>query len=133
MGTASRTIGHNSVTFPSGGDAAVNSSNISDLNSKFSTGNNIAASHINKLRNMLNNALAHYHNYTDRYSSKTYGNTGHAGNLEESKNTGTPNSKPSDVTAVSIGDAIKATRFNQYASVSRYIHSHNHTINDRTN
>ena len=108
------------------------SSNITDLNTKFSPGNQIVSGDINKLRSMLNNALAHYHNYTDRYSSKTFGNTGHAGNLEESKNTGLPNSKPADVSTVSIGEAIQATRFNQYANVARYIHSHSHTINDRT-
>jgi len=132
MGSAQRTVNPNSVTFPSGGDAAINSTNVNDLNTKFSPGNSVEAGHINKLRSMLNNALAHYHNYTDRYSSKTYGNTGHSGNREESKNTGSPNSKPGDVTAVSIGEVIEASRFNQYANVARFIHSHKHTINDRT-
>ena len=132
MGSASRTVNPDSITFPAGGDAGVTSANAADLNSKFSTGNIVEAVHVNKLRSMLNNALAHYHNYPDMYSSKTYGNTGHSGNLTESKNTGAPVSKPSDVSSVSIGEVIEASRFNQYANVSRYIHSHKHSITDRT-
>jgi hypothetical protein len=128
---AQRTVSANSTTYPAGGAAAINSTNVGDLNTKFSSGNTIEADHMNKLRGMLNNAIAHYHNYTDMYSSKTYGNTGHSGDLEESKNSTATTSRPSDATAVAVGEAIQATRFNQYANLSRFMHSHTHSISDR--
>lgn len=102
---------------------------IAGLRNNIQSGNNINASDITSLINLINSWLGHYHTYDDAYQLATFGNNGDRGNYYEDKNTA---SIGGSIPGISQGDTIFADKHNDMRNKINTLGNHNHTIDDRT-
>lgn len=129
MGTATREINPDSLTFTgSGGHAA----EISSLRTAVASGNTIYANDLNRIGTMINDMNGHYHTYTDQYQAATFGNNGDRATYTESKNTGGPDSITSSPTDTAANTTITASRHNELKDSINAVRQHYHEIDDRT-
>ena len=109
---------------------------ITTLRNNIVAGNNITASDINSLTNLIMAWKGHYHTYDDAWQLATYGNNGDRGNYYEDKNTGPAVRTITEVfvppAQVSSGTDITATHHNEMRFFISVVGNHVHRIDDRT-
>ena len=102
---------------------------ITALRTNIQPGNTINMADITSIINLTNGWLGHFHTYDDAYQLATYGNNGDRGNYYEDKNTAILGGS---ITALTAGDTITSTKFNEIRDQINILGNHNHSINDRT-
>jgi len=109
---------------------------ITTLRNNIVAGNNITASDINSLTNLINAWKGHYHTYDDAWQLATYGNNGDRGDYYEDKNTGPAVRTITELFTlpgqVSSGAEITTLQHNEMRFIVSVVGSHVHRIDDRT-
>jgi len=109
---------------------------VNNTSGKYSTGRLIYASDINILINGFNTINDHVHSgIYDLYGQDTYGNisTYGASAVEETNgNTSAPIGMNANISTVSSGQTVTASKYNEMANAANAARSHYHTWDDRT-